>query len=171
MTRISRINRIIRPAILVLSLATTACVMQGAESASAPSSKDLSTALEWYRNGDFEQADSALQKIYDADSNSSLTDQRRALATAILIRLERNSDAALAEAQALLDHYSRLNTAPIEHEFYLLRESLRSALNASRELRSQHDALIATRDKLDTAHRERRQLESTLKKLRELSLE
>jgi len=170
MTRISRINRIIRPTILALSLAGTACTMQGRESVSAPSSPDLRNALELYRSGDLQQADLALQHIYTAE-NATQTDQRRALATAILIRLESNTGAKLAEAQSLLDQYSRLNTGPLEPEFYLLRDSLNSALNTSRELRSQHDVLMATRDKLDAAQRERRQLEGTLKKLRELSLE
>ncbi|HCS27856.1 MAG TPA: hypothetical protein DIW43_10400 [Spongiibacteraceae bacterium] len=144
--------------------------MQGRESVSAPSSPDLRNALELYRSGDLQQADLALQHIYTAE-NATQTDQRRALATAILIRLESNTGAKLAEAQSLLDQYSRLNTGPLEPEFYLLRDSLNSALNTSRELRSQHDVLMATRDKLDAAQRERRQLEGTLKKLRELSLE
>ena len=170
MTRISRISRIIRPTMLVLSLATTACAMQSTKSVSAASSPDLHNALELFRSGDFQQADQALQKIYNTD-NATLTDQRRALAVAILIRLEHNTSTALAEAQGLLDHYTRLNTSPIEPEFYLLRESLSSAVNTSRELRSQHDVLMATRDKLDAAQRERSQLEGTLKKLRELSLE
>lgn len=168
MTRITPIRSIARPTVLILSLAMTACAAQQRQS--ADTSTELFNALELYRSGEFQKAELALETIYDSDT-TGIIDQRRALSAAILIELERNTGASLGEAQTLLDRFSRLNAGPIEPEYYLLRESLSTALNAKRESKSQHDAAIAARRSLDTAQSERRQLEATLKKLRELSLE
>lgn len=166
---ISSANRIIRPSVLALSLAMTACSAQHSQRHDTASA-DLLNALELYRNGESQNAEPMLKAIYNAAA-SPVADQRRALAAAILIQLERNTPSALDNAWGLLDRYTALNSGPIEPEFYLLRESLNRALAASRASLNEHEAFQAAQRKLDAAHNERRQLEDTLKKLRKLSLE
>lgn len=163
------INRIIRPTVLALSLSMVACSLLQ-QPAQPGASTDLRGALELYRSGDAQSAEPILKAIY-SEATTSISDQRRALAAAILIQLKYNTSASLDEAQALIDRYAQLNAGPIEPEFYLLRESLSSALAARRESQSQHSALTSARRKLDTAQSERQQLEDTLRKLRKLSLE
>jgi hypothetical protein len=66
----------------------------------------------------------------------------------------------------LLARHTELNDGPIEPGYYLLWESLNSALAASRKKKSQQSALIAASRKLEASQLERRQLEETLKKPR-----
>ena len=170
MTRVNRTKSLLRPCAIVLSLLTAACTVQPSDTSSTTASTDLRNALELYRSNDLYNAETALKTVYTNDEHSS-ADQRRALAAAILIGIHRNSKASLEEAGKLLERYSLLNSGPIEPEYYLLRESLTAALTAKLDARSQHEALLVVRGKLDSAQNERRQLEQTLKKLRELSLE
>lgn len=127
------------------------------------------TALDLYRSGQHDAADSALAAIYDA-SDSSDNDRRRALATAILIQLERNDQAALQKAQDLLVRYDEIDSE-VNVDFFLLRESLDATLAARAVANHRNTELHKAQRRVNTLQQERAELEKTLKKLRELSLE
>lgn len=126
-------------------------------------------ALDLYRGGQHDAADSALATIYDA-TDSSDDDRRRALAAAILIQIERNDQAALHKAQALLVRYSEMDSG-VNADFFLLRESLDAALAARAEANHHNTELRNAQRRVNALQQERGELEKTLKKLRELSLE
>lgn len=171
MTRIPPYQALIRPAVLSLALAVVGCsTLSQSGTSSAASSAELNQGLELYRSGDLQGAEPIFTAIYNT-TTAAITDQRRALAAAVLIRLERSTNTSLDEAEMLLERYAQLDSGPIDPEYYLLRESLSKALAASRETKSQQGALIAASRKLEASQFERRQLEETLKKLRKLSLE
>ena len=126
-------------------------------------------ALDLYRGGQHDAADTALAAIYDATDTSN-DDRRRALAAAILIQLERNDPAALNKAQTLLARYSEIDSE-LSANFFLLRESLDAALAARAEANHQRGELRSAQQQVSALRQERAELETTLKKLRELSLE
>ncbi len=170
MTRIVLIKLCIKPAVLALTLAISACGLQQGKAFAPSPSSELVHALALYQSGEVERADAMLTGVYNSPQ-ASRADQKRALAALILIRLEESSSTALTEAETLLERYAQLSDGPIAPEFYLLRESLEQAIAATNSAHSQQGELKAVRRQLERAQYERRQLEETLRKLRKLSLE
>lgn len=170
MTRIAPVKLCIKPAVVALTLAISACGLQHGKAFAPSSSSELVNALQLYQSKEIERADAMLSGVYNSPQ-ASPADQKRALAALILIRLEEGSTKALTEAEALLESYTQLSDGPIEPEFYLLRESLEQAIAAKSSAHSQQGELKAVRRQLESAQYERRQLEETLRKLRKLSLE
>lgn len=155
-------------ALIPLVLMASGCSVIPALSPSS-ASPAVHAALDLYRSGQHDAAASALTAIYEA-SDSSGNDRRRALAAAILIQLESNDQTALQKAQDLLVRYDEIDSE-VNADFFLLRESLDATLAARAEANHHTTELRKAQRRVNALQQERAELEKTLKKLRELSLE